>query len=246
MQDEQEHKPFRDNIPAYELGALGAQDAALLEAHLKTCASCRNELAAYRKVGDNLLLALPPQAPPAALRQRLQRHLPSARKVDRPRWNWSFGQLAMGLALVLLLAMNLLSFIQLQSIQHQQAQLARQSQTSQIALAMLAYPGVQTIPIDANGITGSLLLDKDRNIAVLIAWNLPQLKNNQTYQAWFTDQKGERTSAAIFNPEPDLPFTSVSIIPPNDLSNFTGLGVTIEPAGGSKLPTGPRLFKIDF
>ena len=50
-----EHVPFRENIPAYALGALDAEDVVPLEAHLRTCASCRDELAAYRATGDGLL-----------------------------------------------------------------------------------------------------------------------------------------------------------------------------------------------
>ncbi len=240
------HKPFIENIPAYVLGTLDAEETAALEAHLQTCASCLDELAAYRQIGDGLLMAIPPKAPPAALRQRLQKLLPSAQKATHQRWNWSFNQLALGFAILVLLALNLFSLAQMQSYQHQQAQFTREIQTSQIALAMLAYPGTQSLPITGSNISGVLLFDKDRNVAVLMAWNLPQLQNNQTYQAWLVDRQGDRTSAAIFNSDPSLPFTSVTITSPNELSAFTSLGVTVEPAGGSKQPTGARLFKIDF
>lgn len=246
MLNEIEHKPFIENISAYALGTLDAEDVAALESHLRTCASCRDELAAYRQISEGLLTAIPPKAPPAALRQRLQKHLPSAQRADRPRRAWSFNQLALGLAIIILLALNLFSLVQMQSIQRQQAQFTREIQTSQIALAMLAYPGTQSLTINDPNIAGALLLDKDRSVAVLIVWNLPQLQNNQTYQAWLIDRQGDRTSAAIFNPNPNLPFTSVSILSPSELSAFTGLGVTVEPAGGSKQPTGSRVFRIDF
>ncbi len=241
-----EHAPFREKIPAYAIGALDADDVPALEAHLQTCEPCRAELVSYAAVRDNLGMAVKPKEPPAALRRRLQKHLSSSQKASRPRLGWSFSQVALGFAVAVLIGLNIFSFVQLQSIQRQQGQLTRQIQTSQIALAMLAYPGVQTLPINQGSIAGTLLLDKDRNVAVLIAWNLPQLPENQTYQAWFTDSQGDRTSAAIFRPDPSLPFTSVSIISSKDLSSFTGLGVTVEPAGGSLQPTGPRLFKVDF
>ena len=61
-----EHTSFRENIPAYALDALDVEDATALEAHLQTCVSCRTELADYRAVSDNLLIALPPQTPPAS------------------------------------------------------------------------------------------------------------------------------------------------------------------------------------
>ncbi len=243
-----EHTPFRENIPAYALGALDAQDAAALESHLQTCASCRTELAGYRTVGAHLLTELPPQAPPAALRQRLQARLPGAHKSTRPRrLNWSVGRVAMGVTFALLLALNVYSVLQVRALQLQQAQLTGQIQTSQTVLAMLSYPNTQNLPIHAdNNVTGTLLLDADRNVASLIVWNMPQLPEDQTYQIWLIDPQDGRTSAGIFRPELGQSFTTASIMSAGKLSDFVGIGVTVEPAGGSDHPTGPRIFKVDF
>src|SRR4030095_2715284 len=111
------HAPFRENIPAYALGALDAEDVHALEAHLKTCASCRTELAEHHSLCDSLLMAVPPKHPPAALRKRLQSQLPSAQNSTRPARNWSFSQLALGISLVLLLGMNLYSILHMRTMQ---------------------------------------------------------------------------------------------------------------------------------
>src|SRR5262245_50267728 len=113
-----EHKPmahnqcasFREDIPAYALGALDVDEAAALEAHLRTCDSCPAELTAYRAIGDALLTALPPQSPPAALRQRLQGRLPAA-KPSRPRPAWSWGRVTLAAAVILLIALNVSSLV---------------------------------------------------------------------------------------------------------------------------------------
>jgi anti-sigma-K factor RskA len=244
--------PFRENLPAYALGALDTDEAAALEAHLQTCDSCPAELAAYRAISNVLLTAVPPQQPPAALRQRLQTRLPGAQKAHRqwrPAWSlptWSLGQFALGAVVILLVALNVFSLIQIQALQHQQAQFARQIQTGQAAFAMLAYPETKALPISGSNIAGTLLLDKEHNAAVLIAWNLPPIAENQTYQIWLIDPKGERTNAGLFRQETGQPFTSQSIFSTQAISSFTGLGVTVEPAGGSSQPTGSRLFKVDF
>ena len=241
------HSPIMDDIPAYALGALDAQDVPALEAHLQTCASCRAELASYRALSDDLLMAIPPRQPSAALRRQLQSKLPGARqRSGRRPMNWSWGQFAVGFALLALLALNAFSFLQMQSIQQQQALLSRQIQSEQTALALLSYPGVKTISFDTNGIAGSLLLDPDRNAVAIFAWNLPQLAENQTYQAWLIDSKEERTSLGIFRSDPSQPFTTYSVVSSNNIEKFIGLGVTVEPSGGSDHPTGPRLFKVDF
>jgi len=241
-----EHVPFRENIPAYALGALDAEDVAALEAHLQTCASCRDELAAYRAASDNLLTALPPQKPSAALRQRLQKRLPSAKKTIRPRLNWSIGRTAVGLAIVLMLALNVFSISQVRSLQRQQTQLMDQMQKGQMALAMLSYSNTQTFPINAENVVGSLLLDIEYNNAVLILRGLPTITDDQTYQVWLIAPNEERTNAGLLRPQIDQPFISEAIYSTQDLSNFVGIGMTIEPAGGSDHPTGLQIFRIDY
>lgn len=241
-----EHLPFRENIPAYALGALEGEDVAALEAHLRTCTVCREELAAYRATSDNLLMALPSQNPPAALRKRLQRQLPSAQKTPRPRLNWSFGRVAAGIAMVLLLALNVFSISQVQALQRQQAQLVAQIENGQMALAMLSYPHTQSFAIQQNDVTGSVLIDTEYNNAVLILRGLPAIPEHQTYQVWLISPDGDRTSAGLIRPQTDVPFISEPLSSPQDLVNFIGVGMTIEPAGGSDSPTGMQIFRVDF
>jgi len=241
-----QHVPFRENIPAYAIGALDAEDATALEAHLRTCEACREELAAYRAASDNLLMNLPPQKPSAALRRHLQKRLPGTQKAVRSRWNWSFGRVAVGMAILLLLALNVISISQVRALQNQQAQLLNQIQNGQMALAMLSYPNTQSFPIKQENVTGSLLLDKEYNNAVLILRGLPSLPADQTYQVWLIDPNGDRTSAGLLRPQSDLPFLSEPIDATQDLANFVGVGMTIEPAGGSDHPTGMQIFRIDF
>ena len=64
------HALFRENIPAYALGALDASDSAALAIHLKSCASCRDELMAYQALSDGLLMAIPPQSPSGCLAKK--------------------------------------------------------------------------------------------------------------------------------------------------------------------------------
>jgi len=242
-----QHSLLRENIPAYALGTLDAEELAALEAHLQTCESCRAELAEYRTIGESLLAAIPSRQPSAALRKRLQSQLPSAQKQARPRFVWSFGQFAVGAALGLLLFMSIFSIVQMRLILNQQASLQQQLKTSQFALSMLAYPGTQAYPIADGGETsGSVLLDRERNTIALVMWRLPELSQNQTYQIWLIEPDGHRVSAGLFRPQQDASYTTQPVFADQNISQFTGVGVTIEPSGGSDQPTGPRLFKVDF
>jgi anti-sigma-K factor RskA len=152
----------------------------------------------------------------------------------------------MAAALVLLLAMNVYSILQVRTLQLEQTRLARQYQTGQTVLSMLSYPTTQRLAINSDTVVGSLLLDEDRDILALIVWNMPELPENQTYQIWLIDPQGGRVSAGIFRPESDQAYTTQIVFPQQSFSSFTGIGVTVEPAGGSEAPTGQRVFRVDF
>ena len=239
--------PFRGNIPAYALGALDPDDAAALETHLLTCEDCLGELTDYRAVSVGLLLSTSARMPPAGLRQRLLARLPSAQRTPtHPHLVWSINKFAFALATILLLTLNLYSFFQIQVLQREQAELTQQVKAGQAAEALLSYPDSQKLPINAPGLAGTVLLDKDRNVAVLLVRNLPLLKTSQVYQIWLIDPGGKRTSAGVFHPELNQGLMAELVVSGQNLSNFTGLGVTVEPGSGSAQPTGPRVFRVDF
>lgn len=242
-----EHASFQENIPAYALGALDADEAAALEAHLQTCASCQTELTEYHALSQSLLTAVPPKQPPSALRQRLQSRLPAAQRASRPQWwDFSFNRLVVGLAVLALLALNLASLMQVRQLQAQQARLLNQMADAQAALALLASPTLRVVAVEGNHVSGTLLLDRQNNQAVLIARNLPPLDENRVYQIWLIEPDQERVSAGLFRPEGSDTYTIKVLAPSQPLTDFMGIGVTIEPAGGSDAPTGERVLKVDF
>ncbi len=240
------HTTLKENLSAYALGALDANDVPALEAHLRTCKSCTTDLAAYRQITDGLLTALPPQSPPAGLKKRIQQRLGREAGSSSSAARWSFGRIAFGAAFLLLIGLNALSLFQLSSIRKAQAEQDARSTGVQTAIAMLAYPGTQVLAFDQNGVDGSLLVDKQRNLLAVFAWHLPPTPAAKVYQLWLIDPQGQRTSGGFLVPEADYPFAMTVIQSPAPLTGFTSLGVTIEPAGGSPGPTGPKLFGVSF
>jgi len=146
----------------------------------------------------------------------------------------------------MLLLMNVFSFLQLRELQGQQASLIQQIRTNQFALSMLAYPSTQALPISGQDLSGSVLVDRERNVIALVMWHLPELGDEQTYQAWLIEPDGNRVSAGLFHPQENTSYTTHPVYAKQDLANFVGIGVTVEPAGGSEQPTGQRVFKVDF
>ena len=236
------HITFKENLSAYSLGALDADETIALESHLQTCESCRVELAEYQRISTGLLSALPPRPPRPALKRILQKRLAK----PRPQFKFSFGQIAVTSAFILLIALNIASLLQIYSLKQQQAELSNQHYSEQTAIAMLAYPGTQPISFDQNGISGSLLMDNNRNLLAVFAWHLPPAPAGKTYQMWLIDAKGDRTSGGLLAPDADQPFVMAVVTSSMPLTNFTGLGVTLEPSGGSPQPTGPKVLRVDF
>ena len=90
MSTPQGHRRLRELLGAYALGALPAQEASGLRAHLDGCAACRAELAeiaplaeALRDVDPDALSELP--APPADLGQRIRRRVAEEGALVRAR-----------------------------------------------------------------------------------------------------------------------------------------------------------------
>jgi anti-sigma-K factor RskA len=243
---DQAHNVFQENIPAYALGSLDPEETATLEAHLQTCESCRLELAEYQRISAGLLAALPARLPRAVVKRNLQRALAGQTERGRPRFSWPLGQWAFVSLLVVLVGVNLLTVYQVYSLKREQAELISTRSSEQTAIAMLAYPSTKTLTFNENGVTGSLLVDKQRNLVAVFAWNLAMAPAGKSYQMWLIDPQGDRTSGGLLETEPGYPFVMAVIQSPQPLANFVGLGITVEPAGGSPKPTGPRLLRVDF
>jgi anti-sigma-K factor RskA len=238
--------PYIDDIPAYAIGALDRDSRIALEAHMPGCPTCQAELASFRAVSETLLKAIPPVRPPLSLRRQLQNRLPANLVTKQAWWSWSLPQVGMAALIFLLLLLNISSFFQFQNLRSIQAKQSRQLETDRVALAMLAYPETKTVPIHADGLAGTILLDKERSAAVILAWDLPALPSEQSYQIWLIDPQGGRTSAGVFAANAGSAFTSIEVQVTGSLAKYVGLGVTVEPAGGSPQPTGARVFKVDF
>jgi anti-sigma factor ChrR (cupin superfamily) len=88
-----------DEIGAYAISALPADEVAVMEAHLASCAQCRDELDALRPALDSLSSSWPTDVlrPTSALQDRLARRIaaemgtapqpPPTRTWSEPTWN---------------------------------------------------------------------------------------------------------------------------------------------------------------
>jgi anti-sigma-K factor RskA len=88
---------------------------------------------------------------------------------------------------------------------------------------------------------GTILVGADGRNATLIVESLPPLDATEQYQLWLVAGEN-RASGGVFSVNADG-YSSVAIQAPRPVREYTGFGVTIEPAGGSPGPTGARVLQ---
>jgi len=239
------HDSFTENIPAYVLGAIGWAEASALKAHLETCPVCQAELARYQQISDGIARALPLQMSPRSVRGKLLASLEKTETSARPKTRWGFRQFATGVLALVLISTNLIAFLQIRELRQQHLQLADQVEQQHTILGMLAA-STEIHSIRGDGFSGHLLLDREKNLAYLLTWNLPPPPQGQIYQIWLIDPNGDETAAALFRPEFDRPFTSAALVTSRTFVEFVGVEVTIEPSGGSDTPTSEPILSVNY
>jgi anti-sigma-K factor RskA len=200
----------------------------LLRAHLAT-----PEIAAPP------LAAPPPSVPPAVAS-------PVASPVVAPWWQraqrWSGALAAVSLAVAV--GSSTLAF-------GTQRQLANVAERAEYASAQLAdtlqivyQPNVVTRVLNgmdaAPGAEGKVVLSPDRNKAVVIAYKLPKLKTDESYQCWLTEQDDKRVDGGLFRPDENGKAYWV-LTTPSTMARYRWMGVTKEGPKGSASPNGPRI-----
>ncbi len=239
------------HLAGHALGALDVEERLRVEEHLESCSSCRDVLADYQAVSEELAFAIPPVQPPPRLRARLIATTASSptRSGERERlrfWQGRRFQLAVLAFLLVFGVFNLNLLKQVNELRRAQADLLRQAQAYQAALALMGDPDVQVAVLEGEGVQGTLLFDPEGQIAVLTVQGLEALPEGQDYQLWLIQPDETRLSGGVFDADVETGFTSFVIHAPQALDSFVGVGVTIEPAGGSPGPTGQRVFRGKF
>ena len=217
---------------AYALDALDSAEQDTFERHLADCEPCRQEVAELRATAARLGVAAAIPAP-RGMRERVLREAATTRQLppsrvtrlaDRRATRPWYQQPASAAAAVLLVVATGLGVFALD--QRNQAQEAR-SFSSRIA-TVVGDPTHTERTVDVTG-GGRATVIAARGVAVFRG-SLPTLSAGQTYQLWRLG-KGTVASAGLLGRGGQV----TGIVP--HLAPGDSVGVTVEPAGGSKQPT---------
>lgn len=231
-----------DLIPAYALDCLDDAEIDGVAAHLAVCEACRGELEEFQNLTNRLPLAAPQVEPPRSVKlklmEKIQRPVREAAS-PLPWWQrlgevfrraspgWALASLVLVVGLV---SSNLLLWNRIN----------RLSQEVPAAMSVINLGHTDVAP----GSTGLLVVSVDGQHGTLVVDHLPALGEEQQYQLWLIDN-GSRTSGGVFSVSQDG-YGALWVSSPKPLADYSGFGITIEPAGGSQGPTGEKVLGSDL
>ena len=216
-----------DDLAAFALGALDADEARAVRVHLDGCDACRAEIRALGEVSF-AIAETAERVVPVGLRGAI---VERARRERAPRRaSWSFlgvfrrpVPLAVPIALAVLLAVSLALYG------------GARRDSDRYASALSGIAGARVVALaptgEVAGVRGSLVIPADGSAPYLIL-DLPAAPSGKTWEAWVL--RGETPLAAgITN---DRGVTTLVLTAP--LASGDGVAVTLEPSGGVDRVTG--------
>ena len=254
------HENTMAELGAYALDALTPDERAAIEAHLKTCASCREELTAMRDTAAALGTSVPTQPMDrirsASVKQRLLERAKAERSGVTPIRSAAIPARPSPLPWWLAAAASIAFVVAV----YQGVNTGRERDTLRTALiseslhvaglrdslairerTLLAMAGadVRVVELVANNRrpNARMFWAQATNTWTLFAHNLPALASGRTYQLWLITRDNQRISAGTFAPNQSGD-AAVSAQYPLAADALQMIAVTEEPAGGVPQPTG--------
>ncbi|CAM5286220.1 anti-sigma factor [Streptomyces xanthochromogenes] len=237
---------------AYALHALSEEERSEFERHLADCESCAQEVLELTATASRLGLAVS-VTPPVELKTAVLRQIAVVRQ-DAPhppaqpgstgsrlrRARWSHFALAACLAAAAGLGGVAVWQHQVADSAQQRAD-AAQGQSQQLAEVLAAPDAKAATGTLKDGATGTLVVAHSRNQAVFVASGLPRPPDGKVYQLWF-DDAGTMRPAGLMNPAR----STEAVLLSGPVDQASGMGITVEPAGGSPAPTSAPLAVMSF
>jgi anti-sigma factor RsiW len=243
----------KDLLDAYALGAVDPDEAYRLEGHVADCLDCWEELNKSRRTAALLSLSVPIRPASDQLRRRIMARAQTddARAERRsllprlrPTWRSAVG--ALGVAAVGSLFFASLLQVQVTGLRGDKNEISQQLTAASTELeqqrqivAVLSASDSEKIPMNSAALRSEAESvynwSRDNAAGFIVCNNFPALPAAQVYQVWFTTT-GHVEPVATFVPHADggcqipMDMTRVDWRP-------AGIGITIEPEGGSSRPS---------
>ncbi|ATW47665.1 anti-sigma factor [Streptomyces peucetius] len=231
---------------AYVLHALSPEEHAEFERHLPGCPSCSQEIRELAETAGKLASAVA-VAPPEALKLQVMARISAERQEPPrvPRQSRRGGSRAGRALSRFALAASVAAAATFGGValwQRQEAQDARdvaeraQTQAEGLASVLAAPDAKVTSGRLADGATATVVVSRSRDKAAFLASGMPEPPAGKVYQLWFADGDVMRP-AGLMDPSD----STSALLMDGPVDGASGMGITIEPAGGSPNPTSEPL-----
>ena len=236
---------------AYALDALPDDERAFFERHLAACDACRLEVAELTETAARLGSGAV-SAPPPGLRERIlaaadvTRQLPPQAEPEPARpmpstWARVRDRALMPVAACLALVVVALSGRVLNLNRQIDADVGPDADAA--VVAVLGATDLETVELDMEGGgPGRFLYSPSADQGVLVAAGMPTVSADKTYELWLIHD-GTPVPAGLFRPDG----SGAAVAEVEGIVRGAELvAVTVEPAAGSKRPTGEILASADL
>ncbi|MFJ7280317.1 anti-sigma factor domain-containing protein [Kitasatospora sp. NPDC098663] len=236
---------------AYAAHALDEPEREAFERHLLQCEACAVEVAEFQATLARLGAA-ETLMPSPALKARVLAQTATTRQLPPPGTpgeavaaerrggrGRAWTRLALAACVAAAAGLGGIAVQQYQRAEHATVR-AQQLQTQQAQLtALLAAPDARTATARSGGGSGTVVWSQHLGQAGFLADGLPALASGTTYELWFND-------AGTMRPGGLLAASSGTMLLDGKIKDAVGIGVTVEPAGGSPHPSGQPVLLMPF
>ncbi|MFF8831260.1 anti-sigma factor domain-containing protein [Streptomyces sp. NPDC015131] len=230
---------------AYALDALPDHERAVFERHMTDCAECAREVRELSATAARLGAAAA-AVPPAALRERVLAEITTVRQLpphvapgsgagrSGPAFRGRLPRLVLAACVAATAAFGGVVVWQHEDVRRAEQRAQRAEQRTADMSRVLSAPDARTVTGTEGGARVAVVVSRAEDSAVFLSSGLPELPAGKTYQLWFDDRGGTMRPAGLTRGDGGLVMDGA-------VDGATGMGVTVEPAGGSPQPTGAPL-----
>ena len=242
-------EPIEDLFPFYAMGSLSPEERDQVERYLDENPEAREQVQEMTEAAAALAYSLEPVTPRNELAETLLNRIQSQpRELGRSLFgglarNWASATIAIASLIIAAVSVTWAvarnaEILQLEAeLVGLEATIAEQN----LIISQLSLPGVEVIEVPGTEVgsdaSGRLFADPEGSSGILFAWGLTPLSPEESYQVWLIASDNP-VSAGILSVG-DVGNAAQLIEARESLGLFDAIGISVEPFGGSDLPTGP-------
>ncbi|MET7640119.1 anti-sigma factor [Streptomyces sp. NPDC005438] len=241
---------------AYAVHALPEPEREEFERHLADCAACAREVAELTATAERLGLAVA-VTPPEGMRERVLRGISAVRQepphTTRERTSrtvpprstraWRVSRLVLAACVAGAVGLGGVAVWQYDRAREAEQRSQRAEQRSERMARVLSADDARVSPSHRlpGGARATVVVSRKQDRAVFLASGMGAPPRGKVYQLWFEDG-GAMRPAGLMPGDTD----SGAVLMEGPVGGASGMGITVEPTGGSQRPTSDPVARMEL